>query len=86
LCWVPDHKGLDGNEHIDRKAKGAANGDSSPLEWFPDLLRKALPCSAVAAKCIYLSTTEQNTMDNLRKSLHFPALHTIDPSAPSAQF
>ncbi|EDR00811.1 uncharacterized protein LACBIDRAFT_313006 [Laccaria bicolor S238N-H82] len=50
LRWVAVHKGVTGNERVDKEAKRAAQGDSSTQEELPPILRKHLPYSASAVK------------------------------------
>lgn len=47
LRWVPEHKGINGNEMADVEAKKKARRDSSPVEDLSGWLRKlgALPRS-----------------------------------------
>ena len=40
ICWVPGHTNIAGNTSVDREAKKAAEGDSSPVERLPAALRK----------------------------------------------
>ena len=39
LKWVVAHKGVAGNERVDEEAKRAVQGESSPLEEQPPILR-----------------------------------------------
>ena len=39
LKWVAAHKGVVGNERVDEEAKRAVQGESSPLEELPPILR-----------------------------------------------
>jgi len=38
--WVPGHANITGNESVDREAKKAAEGNSSPVEQLPASLKK----------------------------------------------
>jgi len=50
LKWVAAHKGVAGNERVDKEVKRVAQGELSPQEELPPLLQKRLPISAMAVK------------------------------------
>ena len=50
LKWVAAHKGVVGNERVDKEAKKAAQWESSPPEELPPFLHKHLPYSMSAVK------------------------------------
>ena len=61
LCWVPGHRGHDGNERADAEAKRAATGDNSPEADLPRwLTRDRLPAS--------LSKVRQRLNETFRKA------------------
>ncbi|KIM55556.1 hypothetical protein SCLCIDRAFT_30270 [Scleroderma citrinum Foug A] len=57
IRWVPGHANIAGNKSVDREAKKAAKGDSSPVEQLPAALRK---CGAPAILSIQQSHNNTN--------------------------
>ena len=64
LKWIAAHEGVTGtNERVDEEAKRVAQGESSPPEELPPILRKRLPISASATKQEFAETQKIRWLD-----------------------
>jgi ribonuclease HI len=50
LKWISGHSGVAGNKKVDKEAKSAAEGNSSPELLLPPILCSPLPDSAPALR------------------------------------
>lgn len=82
LTWVAAHKGVQGNEKVDEEAKKAAEGDSSPLEDLPPILRRRLPYSAAAVKQEHVETLKVKWKRAWEDSPRYARFQHVDPNFP----
>ncbi|KAF8815871.1 hypothetical protein BYT27DRAFT_7044136, partial [Phlegmacium glaucopus] len=54
LKWIVAHENVKGNERVDKEAKNAAAGLSSPAKHLPHLLWLPLPFSVGIKKTQYM--------------------------------
>ena len=78
LKWVAAHEGVTGNERVDEEAKRAAQGESSPPEDLPPILRKRLPYSASAVKQEFMEMQKVRWKEAWRDSPHYARFQHID--------
>ena len=78
LKWVAAHKGVAGNERVDEEAKKAAQGDSSPPEELPLILRKCLPTSATAVKQEFMEKQKIKWLETWKTSPQYARFQHID--------
>jgi ribonuclease HI len=86
LKWVAAHKGVAGNERVDEEAKRAAQGESSPPEDLPPILRKRLPVSATAVKQEFGEKLKTRWMDMWKTSPRYARFQHIDANFPFKKF
>ncbi|KIJ98006.1 hypothetical protein K443DRAFT_104689, partial [Laccaria amethystina LaAM-08-1] len=86
LKWIAAHKGVVGNERVDEEAKRAAQGDSSPPEELPPILRKRLPLSAAAVKQEHAEGLKVRWMEDWKASPRYARFQHIDPAFPFNKF
>ena len=86
LKWIAAHEGVTGNERVDEEAKRAAQGESSPPEELPPILRKRLPISASATKQEFAETQKIRWLDAWTASPRFARFQHIDTSFPFNKF
>ena len=86
LKWVAAHKGVVGNERVDEEAKRAAQGESSPLEELPPLLRRRLPYSASAVKQEFAESQKARWREAWQGSPRYARFQHIDTNFPFSKF
>jgi hypothetical protein len=83
LVWVPGHVGAKGNKEADKEAKRAAQGNGSPVEAIPEILRKDLPVSLAALRQILTTSARREWASAWATSKRYQRLHKIDKKMPS---
>lgn len=86
LKWVAAHEGVVGNERVDEEAKKAAQGDSSPREELPPILRRRLPYSASAVKQEFAEKLKARWTETWRDSPRYAKFQHIDANFPFNKF
>lgn len=86
LKWIAAHKGVAGNERVDEEAKKAAQGESSPPEELPPILRKLLPISVAAAKQEFAEGQKVRWLELWKASPRFARFQHIDRAFPFNKF
>ena len=86
LKWVVVHKGVKGNERVDEEAKAAAQGDLSPMEELPPILRKQLPYSTAAVKQEHREMLKVKWLGAWKDSPCYTRFQNIDPDFPFNKF
>ena len=86
LKWIAAHEGVTGNERVDEEAKRAAQGESSPDEELPPILRKRLPVSASALKQEFAETQKARWLEAWTTSPRFARFQHIDSAFPFNKF
>ena len=86
LRWIAAHAGVKGNKRVDEEAKRAAQGESSPPEELPPILRKLLPTSAAAAKQEFAEDQKVSWLEMWKTSPHFARFQHIDRAFPFNKF
>ena len=67
ICWVPGHANIAGNESVDREAKKAAQGDSSPVERLPaSLRRRGAPVTLPYSKAAIIQSFNTKLKDEIK--------------------
>lgn len=82
LKWIAAHKDVKGNERADEEAKKAAQGESSPPEELPPILRKWLPYSAAAIKQDYREGLKSRWLEDWGMSPRYAKFQHVDPDFP----
>jgi ribonuclease HI len=82
LQWIAAHKEAKGNEKADEEAKKAAQGDSSPVESLPDVLRSSLPPSVGVTKHQFLLKLREEWLESWKRSPRRARLEKIDEDFP----
>jgi len=86
IRWTARHKGIEGNEIVDREAKKAVEGHTSDKELIPAYLRKPLLTNLSAVKRAYSNQIKNKWNNTWRKSKRGGKMHQIDVSTPSNKF
>ena len=86
LNWVAAHQGVAGNERVDEEAKKAVQGESSPSEDLPPILRKRLPYSASAVKQNFADLQKVRWREAWQDSPHYARFQHVDPNFPFNKF
>ena len=88
ICWVPGHANIAGNESIDREAKKAAEGDSSPGERLPVSLRRhGVPVTLPYSKAAIIQSFNTKLKDEIKADFtstkHGKCLQRLNPTMSS---
>jgi len=75
-----------GNERVDEEAKKAVQGESSPPEELPPILRKLLPVSMAAAKQEFTEGQKVKWLELWKASPWFARFQHIDRAFPFNKF
>ena len=86
IRWISSHSKVKGNEDVDRAAKEAAAGRSSPMANLPHLLRNPLPISASALKQEYNAKLKQKWKDLWDASPRRPRIAQFGEEFPFGAF
>jgi len=86
LKWVAAHKGVAGNKRVDEEAKKAAQGETSPPEELPPILRKRLPTSTTAAKQNFAEKQKTRWLETWKTSPRYAKFQHIDNDFPFNKF
>ena len=84
--WVAAHKGVVGNESVDEEAKRAAQGESSPLEELPQILRRRLPYSVSAVKQEFAESQKVRWREAWQDSPCYARFQHINMNFPFSKF
>ena len=86
IRWTAGHKGIKGNEAVDREAKKAAEGSTSDLTSLPSYLRKPLLTNPSAVKKAHNDRLKHKWTSTWRNSNKGRKMHQIDNTTPSNKF
>ena len=87
ISWISRHDGVAGNESIDKEAKAAAKGDSSPWHKLLTLLQSdPLPLSTMAAKQHFRVGLAREWQKLWEKSPCYQHASKIDLKLPAGSF
>lgn len=86
MQWVPGHMDFAPNDKADEHAKRAAEGDSSPREDLPKLLKKPLPASISALRQELKSKIQKRWARQWKTSPRYRHMRAIDKSTPSKKW
>ena len=86
IRWISSHSKVKGNEDVDKAAKNAAAGHSSPMAILPHLLRNPLPVSASALKQEYNSKLRQKWKEIWEASPRRPRIAQLGEEFPFSAF
>ena len=78
IRWMAGHKGIEGNEIIDREAKRVAEGHASDKKLLPVYLRKPLLTNPSAVKREFNDQLKNTWDSNWQKSDRGSKMHQID--------
>jgi len=86
IRWMARHKGIEGNEIIDRDTKRVAEGHASDKKLLPVYLRKLLLTNPSAVKREFNNQLKNIWDSNWQKSERGSKMHQIDASTLSNKF
>ena len=86
IRWISSHSKVKGNEKVDKLAKEAALGKSSPRNKLPHQLRDPLPASASAAKQQFHEVLKEKWKEEWNNSDRGRKLAIIDEDFPFNAF
>ena len=86
LKWIVAHKEVIGNERVDKEAKRAAQGESSPPEELPPILQKHLPLSAAAVKQEHAEAQKERWKEEWKVSPCYARSQHVDKAFPFNKF
>lgn len=87
MRWISGHDEVEENEDVDKQAKMAAGGDSSPVSQLPRFLtEKKLPGSVAACKQTFAETIKRKWEARWKESPRYAKMAKIDPKLPSPAF
>ncbi|KAF9443477.1 hypothetical protein P691DRAFT_713239 [Macrolepiota fuliginosa MF-IS2] len=86
LKWISAHSGVNGNEEVDKAAKGAAAGASSDKADLPAILRKGLKISRSALKQAKNAEVKNAWTQQWKRSPRHDRMTRVDPNHPYKKF
>jgi ribonuclease HI len=69
IHWTAGHKGLKGNELVDREAKEAAKGSTLDTKQLPSYLRRPLLINSAALKMVHNAKLKKEWADKWKSSV-----------------
>jgi ribonuclease HI len=86
IRWISAHSDVVGNERADEEAKRAAQGESTPVQFLPPLLRHPLPYSVSALKQNHLKKLRSQWLEKWKTSPRYDKISRFDDSLPMSNF
>jgi ribonuclease HI len=86
MRWTAGHKGIEGNEKVDKEAKKAAEGHSSEEKSLPPYLRKPLLINTSAIKSAYNAKLNKQWVEEWKGSINGKRDSKIEKNMPSKSF
>ncbi len=86
IRWTAGHSEIQGNEEVDKGAKKAADGISSPTSQLPSLLKRSIKISRLAAKQRLHTKRKSRWKKGWESSPRYDRTKHIDSSLPSKKF